>query len=231
LRQTHQSGTRHDYGLKLDTLTLVDTAVLISTLLTETPLPTPNSSGASSASDGDSWLSQWLPLGTALIAALAAIGASALTQFLSARNETIRRAEQYKREDLQRRREELKLTYSDLIRHLDEYLIVAHRSKTTDSIMDSLDLDTPADGVRKLMAKQNQLTEQMIVTVSAINSLLGVVDLLGETDVFDACYEYVGYIQDMQPEDDEDKAKGQQLNSAMKDAMRRSLAGEQDTAK
>lgn len=100
---------------------------LIMSLLSETPLPTPATSDA--ASRGRSTanvISAWLPLGTAFVAAAAAIGASALSQFLSARHEGKRREDQCRREDAQRTRDELKLTYSDLIRHLDEYLLALH---------------------------------------------------------------------------------------------------------
>lgn len=206
----------------------MDLPTLISTLLAETPLPTPGPSGANSPGDSSSGISQWLPLGTAFVGAAAAIGASALSQVLSASNERTRRAEQYSREDIQRRRDELKVTYSDLIRHLDEYLLAMHRFKGNESLIASMDRESETKSVLRVMAKQTELTEQMVVTISAVNSLLGVADLLDETAVFDAGRAYVAFIQDMKLDDRENKTKGNRLNSAMKDAMRRSLAGEPD---
>lgn len=149
----------------------MDVAALLATLLTQTPLPSP--SGAAPAVDGTTGISQWLPLGTALLAAGAAIGASALTQFLSARHEGSRRREQYKRDDLHRRREELKVAYSELISHLNDYLIQSHKTKGVDRLIDQITRLSPDPAGRQAMtAKQTELTEKMIVTVSAVNSLL-----------------------------------------------------------
>lgn len=208
----------------------MDLAALISTLLTETPLPTPIPSNANSPSDSNNGITQWLPLGTALVAAAAAIGASALSQLLAARNETTRRTEQYRREDIQRRRDELKVTYSDLIRNLDEYLLAMHRYQGNQGLIHSADPDSATDFASKVMAIQGELVDQMTVSVSAVNSLLGVVDLLGETAVYKAGRAYVAYIQAMRVDNHEDKAKGRQRDSALKNAMRASLAGEPNPA-
>lgn len=206
----------------------MDLPTLITTFLTETPLPSPSPLGTSSPTDGGNGISQWLPLGTALVAAAAAIGASALSQFLSARNEGIRRTEQYRREDVQRRRDELKATYSELIRHLDELSLAMFRYEGHQDLMRTWERDQNADGMTKVATIQTELTEKILVTVSSINSLLGLVDLLEETAVHKAGTAYLVYLQHLKPKDIEGMAKGQRLNKVMKDAMRRSLAGEQD---
>lgn len=200
----------------------------VSAILIQTPLPTPIPANPNAVSGNVNGVLAWLPLWTALMAAAAAIGASALTQYLAARHEGERRAEQYRREDQHRRREELRIIYSDLIRHLDEYLLAMHRFQGNESLIASMDRESETKSVLNVMAKQTELTERMVVTVSAVNSLLGVVDLLDETAVFHAGRAYVAFIQNTKLEAPGSKAQGNRLNSAMKDAMRRSLAGEPD---
>lgn len=200
----------------------------VSAILIQTPLPTPIPANANAASENPNGVLAWLPLWTALMAAAAAIGASALTQYLAARHEGERRTEQYRREDQHRRREELRIIYSDLIRNLDEYSLTMNRFEGYQDLLRKWEREANVDGMTKVVTVQTELTERILVTVSSINSLLGVVDLLGETAVHRAGTAYLVHLQHVKIEDQEWMAKGQGLNRAMKDAMRRSLAGELD---
>ena len=86
--------------------------------------------------------------------------------------------------------------------------------------------DENAEGMVKLATIQSALTENILPTVSSINSLLGLVDLLEETAVHKAGTAYLVYLQHLKPKDKDSMVKGQRLNRIMKDAMRESLARE-----
>lgn len=218
---------------------------LIVTLLAENPLPHPTPSpileqrvpptltpapgtttGPGRSGTAVSGVSAWLPVWTATIGAVAGIGGSALSHVIAGKNENKRRGEQNVREDAQRKRDELKLVYSDLIRNLDEYVLAVHRYKSAKPIFETLaELNQLTPGRDKLMTKQEDLSEKMVGLAATINSLLGILDLLGEKTSFDASYAYFAFIKDLDPAAETASSIGQGLNAAMKDAMRKSLAG------
>lgn len=87
--------------------------------------------------------------------------------------------EDNKREEAQRKRDELKLIYSEHIRNLVEYVLIVHRFKGPKSLIETvaeLRLDTPG---REGITKQEDLSERMVGLAAASGSFLGVVDLLG----------------------------------------------------
>ncbi|PNI10098.1 hypothetical protein CXX84_01050 [Arthrobacter sp. AFG7.2] len=109
---------------------------------------------------------------------------------------------------------------------MDELSLAMYRYDGHQDLLRKWEQEKNADGVIKVVTVQNELTERILVTVSSINSLLGVVDLLEESAVHKAGTEYLVYLQHLKAGDQEGMAKGQRLNRTMKDAMRRSLAGE-----
>lgn len=67
----------------------------------------------------------------------------------------------------------------------------------------------------------------MVGFAAASGSFLGVVDLLGETRVFDAAYAYMGFIRDLGPHNNTASTEGQQVSAGMKEAMSKPLTGEE----
>lgn len=227
----------------------MDWPTLIFTLLAETPLPAPTPSpvdsgaapmvtatpvptGSSGGSGGGTkdGPSEGFALLTALIGAAAGIGGAALSQVISGKNESKRLVQQNNREDAQRKHDELKLAYSGLVRNLNEYVNAVEQRRTgapgIEKIMER-SIGDPSK-TQRLQAKLDDLAAPVLALATTIRSQLGVLDLLGQSTVVDAGNAYFDFVAETGSAESAATSR-QELDAALRGAMRESLAGAETT--
>lgn len=171
-----------------------------------------------------------LPIWTALIGAVAGIGGSFGSQAFSARRETTRLTAQNQREDAQRKREELKLLYAELIRYLGEYVTASLMYKNSKpSYSEFLAMPADTDGRDQLLAEIERQSESVRTLVEKIISTLSIIDLVGDQKVYLASLAYYDRLRKLEVEVGPANTEAATYQALMKQEMRASLTAE-DTA-
>ena len=188
---------------------------------TATPSPSPTGTGGPGTTDKPAdLLPLWVGITTGVIGLVGTLGA----QFIAAWKENNRLKNQNLREDQLRKRNELTTLYTALLSNFDNYVAAMTLHKGGKVAVESLSgIAHSTPGVSEILDKAQSYSEQMLSYATSIASQLQLLDLLGETYVYEKAFAYFGAIKKLEPKNEEIMGAIREFRLWMQAAMKESL--------